>query len=171
MTRILADEALLTSAGAGNHRAMEQLLAASRPAIRRMALSQCASAADADDAVQITLWLVYRRVGTLRTLTAFPAWLYSVVRRECWRLSRKVSGWLELTDETVGEEEPPDLDLRHDLAAAIRKLPSKYRQILVLRDIEQRPTSEVAQLTALTPEAVKSRLHRARQMIRPSLQA
>lgn len=166
-TRVSAT--LLSSVKAGDRRAMEQLLTVSRPLIHRMALQQCGSTADADDATQITLWLVYQRVGALRTLAAFPAWLYSVVRRECWRLSRKVPNWLELTGETPGAVEPADVGMCQDLSVAIGKLPSKYRRVLLLRDIEQRSTDEVAHLLKLTPEAVKSRLHRARQMVRISL--
>lgn len=169
MTNPLTDETLLNAAAAGNRHAMEQLLTASRPVVHRMALSHCASAADADDAAQITLWQIYRRFGGLRALLAYPAWLSSVVRRECWRLSRKVAGWRELPDDTLEVALLADLDLHYDLTAAIQKLAPKYRQVLMLRAVERYSTEEVAQMTKLSPQAVKSRLHRARQMVQKSL--
>jgi len=52
---------------------------------------------------------------------------------------------------------------------AIARLPDQYREVLVLRDIEERDTSEAAALLGTTPNAVKVRLHRARQALRTLL--
>jgi RNA polymerase sigma-70 factor (ECF subfamily) len=49
---------------------------------------------------------------------------------------------------------------------AIEGLPESYRTVLLLRDIEELDTSEVAELMGLSPNAVKTRLHRARQALR-----
>lgn len=48
--------------------------------------SQCASSVDPEDAVQESLLLIYQRIGALRKIAAFPAWTFSIVRRECYRL-------------------------------------------------------------------------------------
>jgi RNA polymerase sigma-70 factor (ECF subfamily) len=52
---------------------------------------------------------------------------------------------------------------------AITKLPDQYREVLVLRDIEDKDTAETAELLGTTPNAVKVRLHRARQALRTLL--
>lgn len=170
MTDRIASEVLLAMAQQGDAEALERLLAVSQPAVRRMALSQCASSVDADDAVQTTLLMVYRHLGALRTLAAFPGWLYSTVRRECWRLSRKLFGQVEFDEGMKGSDDAsPDLALQYDLITAIRALPPLYRQALILRDIQQLTAAEVAARLGLTEEAVKSRLHRARRLLRAAL--
>lgn len=60
-------------------------------------------------------------------------------------------------------------DLRHDLAAAIQSLPEKYREAIILRDFEEFSITEIADRLLLTREAVKSRIHRGRQMVQEYL--
>lgn len=62
-------------------------------------------------------------------------------------------------------------DLRTDLTAAIQTLPQNYRVVLILRDVDGLTAPEVAAELGLTVEAVKSRLHRARSMVREKLVA
>lgn len=61
------------------------------------------------------------------------------------------------------------LDLRLDLARAIQTLPAAYREVLVLRDIRELSAPEVAAQLGLSLPAVKSRLHRARALVRERL--
>jgi RNA polymerase sigma-70 factor (ECF subfamily) len=78
--------------------------------------------------------------------------------------------WKDLSDVQLVRAET-----REQVRAAIDRLPEAYRTVLVLRDIEELDTAEVAQLLDLTKNAVKTRLHRARQALRgllePELQA
>ncbi|PWT79608.1 MAG: RNA polymerase subunit sigma-24 [Blastocatellia bacterium] len=65
---------------------------------------------------------------------------------------------------------PADVLLeRHETRQAVRRcidqLPDSYRTVLLLRDVEERSTQEVAELLMVTPTAVKVRLHRARQAL------
>src|SRR5262249_50200573 len=60
-------------------------------------------------------------------------------------------------------------ETKRRVRAAIARLPEHYRVVLMLRDIEELSTSEVAQMLGLTPNAVKIRLHRARQALRTVL--
>jgi DNA-directed RNA polymerase specialized sigma24 family protein len=60
-------------------------------------------------------------------------------------------------------------DLRLDLTRAIAALPEAYRVALILRDVEELTAPEVAASLGLSVQAVKSRLHRARAMVRESL--
>ena len=64
---------------------------------------------------------------------------------------------------------PDRPDLRSDLAAAIQSLPEKYLEAIILRDFEEYSISEIADQLQLTREAVKSRIHRGRQMVQEYL--
>ncbi len=164
------DPNLVEAARQGDIFAVERLLVACRPDLLRIAHTQCAAGVDADDAVQESLLLIYRRIGALRAVAAFPAWMFSIVRRECHRLWRAMRGeaGIPASDHPVfAYTERPEL--RSDLAAAIQSLPDKYREAIILRDCEELSISEIADRLLLTREAVKSRIHRGRQMVREYL--
>ncbi len=164
------DPLLLESARQGDLAAVERLLALCRPDLRRIAQSQCASSVDPDDAVQESLLLIYRRIGALRTVASFPAWTFSIVRRECQRLYRSMRGQVGLPEPDHPIFAYADrFDLRRDLAAAIQSLPEKYREAIILRDFEEFSIAEIADQLQLTREAVKSRIHRGRQMVQEYL--
>lgn len=161
---------LIEAAQRGDPAALDQLLRMCQPDIRRYAQRNCLMS-DVDDAVQETLMILSRRVTSIRALAAFSSWLFTIVRRECRRLERRVLG-IEHYDEQKVEHwlSARSLDLlRLDLARALESLPLHYRQIILLRDFEEMSIRELAQQLALTPEAVKSRLHRARQLMREHL--
>ncbi|EIL99496.1 RNA polymerase sigma factor [Rhodanobacter denitrificans] len=165
------DPALVEAARQGDIVAVERLLAACRPDLRRIALTQCAAGVDADDAVQESLLLIYRRIGALRTVASFPEWTFSIVRRECHRLWRAMRGQVELPEVDHPIFAYADhLELRNDLGAAIQSLPEKYREAIILRDFEEFSISEIATQLLLTREAVKSRIYRGRQMVQEYLQ-
>src|SRR5712691_7092246 len=88
---------LIAAAQAGGEEALLELLQLCRPQLRRYANRQCASD-DVEEAVQDALWLLYRRVGALRTIGAFSSWLFQIVRRECLRRARKRLDFAELDE-------------------------------------------------------------------------
>ncbi|MBW8882178.1 MAG: sigma-70 family RNA polymerase sigma factor [Asticcacaulis sp.] len=163
--------ALMEAAVAGDREAILAVMAAAHGDIRRYARRACRNSSDAEDAVQETLWILYRRIGGLRRLGAFSGWLFQVVRRACLKLARQ--GWPVATAEMVAEDaklsERPDAELRLDLAAAIQSLPGHYRDVLLLRDIEELTIDEIGVRLDLTRESVKARLHRARVLVREYL--
>ena len=164
------DLILVEAARQGDIAAVQRLLVTCRPDLRRIAHTQCAAGVDAEDAVQESLLLIYRRIGALRTVAAFPAWTFSIVRRECNRLWRSMRGEVELpaADHPVfAYTEHPELRL--DLAAAIQSLPEKYREAIILRDFEEFSIGEIADQLFLTRETVKSRIYRGRQMVQEYL--
>ena len=59
--------------------------------------------------------------------------------------------------------------LRIDLSRAIQSLPDHYREVILLRDIEELSIDEIASVLSLTRESVKARIHRARMLIREYL--
>jgi RNA polymerase sigma factor (sigma-70 family) len=164
------DPSLIEAARGGDEKALVSLIAAAQPDVRRYAARNC-RVSDVDDAVQDTLLLLYRRIGTLRAVTSFSAWLFAVARRACHRLLRMSVGipddpidtadarWTRLASE----------DVRMDLSRAIQSLPEHYREVILLRDIEELTIDEISAVLALTRESVKARIHRARLMIREYL--
>jgi len=164
------DPALIEAARSGDEKALLSLIAAAQPDVRRYATRNC-RAADIDDAVQETLLLLYRRVGTLRVVTSFSAWIFAVARRACLRLLRMSAGIpdepSDAADARLAHLRPEDL--RIDLSRAIQSLPEHYRNVILLRDIEELSIDEIAAVLELSRESVKARIHRARMMIREYL--
>jgi RNA polymerase sigma factor (sigma-70 family) len=169
------DLALIEAARGGDRQAIVTLLAVAQPDIRRYARRSC-KADDVDDVVQETLWLLHRRVGTLRALSSISGWLVAVVRRECLRMAARVMGKPVNLDEALldaANEDRlthlPQHELRLDLSRAIQSLPENYREAVLLRDIEEMTVDEIAATLNLTRESVKGRLHRARALLREYL--
>lgn len=151
----------------------------------------CGEREDAKDVLQDTLIQAYRSLRDLDNPSAMTSWLYRVAANACLMKRRKgkfePERELSLEDlmpkpgESVGTEIPDPTAMPHDdavraeTAAAVRKaigdLPPSYRIVLVMRDMEQLTTNEVAQALGLEVSAVKMRLHRARLMVRKSLEA
>jgi RNA polymerase sigma factor (sigma-70 family) len=161
---------LFEAARLGDPQAIASLLETAQPNIRRYARATCRSSADAEDATQEALWILFRHVGTIRSWLAFSAWLFSVVRRECLRLARK-AGLASAIDD--GEAEAlllrPEADLRLDVAAAFEALPPHYRDVALMRDVKEMTIDEIAVALGATRQAVKARLHRARALLREYL--
>jgi RNA polymerase sigma-70 factor (ECF subfamily) len=131
---------LIDAARCGDEKALLSLISAAQPDVRRYAARNC-RAADIDDAVQETLLLLYRRIGTLRAVSSFSAWLFAVARRACHRLLRMSIG------------------LPDDLPDAVEARLAHLRMSI----------DEIAGALGLTRESAKARLHRARIMIREYL--
>ena len=165
------DGGLVAAAKAGDAAALDRLLAVWQPDLMRFARRTCANAEDAEDAVQAALWQLHRRIGTLRVIAAFTSWLFRIVERECRRLLglQRRTVPLENADPSALRIEPVPSDLRRDLGAMIAALPDLYREVLILRDIEELTAPEAAAQLDISVEAVKSRLHRARGMLREKL--
>ena len=149
--------------------ALETLLTELRPDLTRLARRTCSTVEDAEDAVQ--MWKLHRKLGALRALPALASWLFRVVERECFRLFRALRGGQPYDEEmaSILRAAPVPHDLRHDLAKAIAGLPPLYREVLVLRDIDERSAPETAERLGISVAAVKMRLFRARGLMRTTL--
>lgn len=124
--------------------------------------------------MQDALLILYRRVGALRTIGAFSAWLFQIIRRECLRRARQRRDFVEWDERKVSalsDDGRSDEDLRIDLSRAVASLPQSYREILILRDISGYSSEEAAMRLGVPVAAAKSRLHRARQMVRSYLRS
>ncbi len=163
---------LLETARLGDTAALDSLLKVCQPDIRRYAYRHCLMS-DVDDAVQETLLIVARSLRSLRMAAAFSGWLFQIVRRECRRLERRVFG-LDSYDEERMENwlaTHSDETVRLDLVGALESLPDHYREIVLLRDFHEMTIREIAAQLKLTTSAAKSRLRRARQLVREYLLA
>jgi RNA polymerase sigma factor (sigma-70 family) len=176
MNRTAYDPGLLESARSGDVEATVALLALAQPDIRRYARQSCRVLEDAEEAVQETLLILYRSMGTLRVIASFSGWLFTIVKRECLRLAKAPFRKVSLQDVEDAEEQErfgriPPQELRLDLARCIQSLPESYREIVLLRDVEEMTIEEITLRLGLTREAVKARLHRARKLMREYLMA
>lgn len=161
----------IDAARRGDRNALERVLVRSRQDLRRYAEYHCAIN-DIEDAVQESLLLVSRKIGSLRAIEAYASWLFRIVKRECNRLKRAMRHLVmehAALEELDGPHYPAPSGLIHDVAAALSALPTHYREIILLRDLEGMTIAEIAKQLSLHTEAAKARLHRARSLARQYL--
>jgi RNA polymerase sigma factor (sigma-70 family) len=172
--KVKNDNQLVEAACQGHTEAINALLIQHRTDARRFAYSLCATHEDAEDALQESLWVVWNKIGTLRVPKAFISWLYSIVKHECYRLLRIRRK--ELLIENIPDDLPSEPEtggiqslISQEVVAAIENLPYIYRQVIIMRDMEGMTSLEVSTALGVTIEAVKSRLYRARNILRKEL--
>ncbi len=163
---------LIMAAQTGDSTAIADLLAVCQADVRRYARRHC-QPSDVDDAVQESLLIIARKVRGLKAAMAFSSWLFTVVKRECGKLSRMMFRYEPLPDELAEEKllHRPTDELRIDLAHALESLPAHYLEVILLRDFEELTIAEIADRLEEPHGAVKSRLHRARELVREYLLA
>jgi RNA polymerase sigma factor (sigma-70 family) len=163
---------LVLRAQTGDPAAINRLLAVCQADARRYAYRHC-QASDVDDAVQESLFVIARKVKGLRAAAAFSSWLFTVIKRECRRLARATFRLDPLDEELAARQisRRSDESLRIDLARALESLPAHYLEVVLLRDFEELTIAEIAGQLGEQAAAVKSRLHRARELVREYLLA
>ncbi|KAB2957797.1 MAG: sigma-70 family RNA polymerase sigma factor [Thermoanaerobaculia bacterium] len=183
------ESALLAGLRRGEERAFERLVALHGGRLLAAARRLLGSEEEARDALQEAFLQAFRGLAGFREDARLSTWLHRiVVNAALMRLRGRRSHPEEPIEPllpTFREDGhptrffvawgpgPESAAARAELAArvraAIRNLPESHRTVLVLRDLEELETSEVAQLLGITPNAVKIRLHRARQALRQLL--
>ena len=143
---------------------------------------------EAEDGAQETVISAYRHLASFRGDAKFSTWLTTIAINEGRRRLRKAKGAAENSIEEQeegheGDYTPAPLtdwreiplealerkELREALRVAVAELPDIYRQVFVLRDLEEQNIEETAQALGINPGAVKVRLHRARMMLQKRL--
>ncbi|WP_076999035.1 RNA polymerase sigma factor [Variovorax sp. KK3] len=170
---IRVDAALFAAAQAGDPVALEKMLRELQPDIRRYARHQCHRTTAIEDVVQEALIVLYRRLGSVRDPLAIAGWIFRVVTRLCMLPALAlIRGAEELTERHEAEHfaQVPKDELRIDVVHALESLPEIYREVILLRDMEQLTIAEAANRLRITREACKSRIHRGRALLREYLQ-
>jgi RNA polymerase sigma-70 factor (ECF subfamily) len=136
--------------------------------------------ADAEDAVQEAYLQALRHFGGYRGENA-RAWLLTIVRRVCWAWAdrNRRHGWStdpELLDDMAGDGDDPETELlrgemQAQLARLVDALPLPFREVIVLREIQELSYQEIATVTGVPVGTVMSRLARARRRLQRALEA
>lgn len=183
------EQALVARLRAGDAAAFETLVRTHMPAMLRVARRFMRSEEDARDAVQDAFVSAFRSIGSFGANARLSTWLHRIVVNACLQRLRsqrrrpeedieqylpqfRADGhqvapsrsWTESAESVVERAE-----LRDVVRKAIDELPDTYREVLLLRDIEELSTEEAAEALKVTTNAVKVRLHRARQALRTLL--
>jgi RNA polymerase sigma factor (sigma-70 family) len=151
-----------------------------RAQVVRYAMRLCISPADAEDATQEVLLSLARYIGALREVAALSSWLFAAARTHCTRLARRSLRHALTFDDAkeplalegpTPEEQLVDRQLRARLAVILSEIDAELRDVLVRRDILGESGPEVATALGIPIEAMKSRLHRARETVKERLLA
>jgi RNA polymerase sigma factor (sigma-70 family) len=170
-TRPWPTEQVVTAAQQGDPRAIAILLEGSHGHVRRFAHVLCSTPEDAEDAAQEALIVLFRKIGTLRVAAALASWMFQIVRNECIRRSRIALHRPVRADAVESSAEDTALARLEieRIVDSIAGLPPEQRAVVVLRDIHGLSGAATAQALGLSRAAMKSRLHRGREMLRSRL--
>jgi RNA polymerase sigma-70 factor (ECF subfamily) len=182
------DEAqMIASILAGDTRGFHDLIRPYERSVYSMALSLLQNEADAEDAAQEAFLKAFRNLKGFRAEAKFSTWLLSITLNEARsRLRHKKTMKMQSLDEQPDEQGHTSPALLRDwreipsealerqevrvmLQHAITDLPQIYREIFLLRDVEELTVNESAEALGITVAAVKVRLHRARMMLQKTL--
>jgi RNA polymerase sigma-70 factor (ECF subfamily) len=181
-----AEAELLARLRAGDDDAFEELVRHNAGRLLAVARRYVKSEEDAQDVVQETFLSAFRSLDRFEGTSRLSTWLHRIaVNAALMKLRtrrrkpeesieellprfledghpvRPAVPWREISDEILGQKETRAL-----VQAGIDRLPENYRHVLMLRDIEEFDIEETAEILGISLNAVKTRLHRARQALR-----
>ena len=170
----------------GDRRAYEQLVRRHERRVFRVTFAVLGNFEDAEEAMQDTFVKAFRHISQFRRESRFTTWLTRIAINEALQRRQSRKEFVPL-DESSGaaqfvprryemwRADPEKLygkrELRQIIEAAIQSLPAIYREAFVLRDVEEMSAEEAAEAIGITVGALKSRLLRARLMVREALAA
>lgn len=162
----------------------EKLANQHKDTVYRQMIRVCGNREDAEDVLIEALLKAYRHLDQLRDSAVFRPWLAQIARRVCWQLKKREAlmplmqlSALEEEGREIAAEEPTmevqlaTRQMKALLDGAMQHLPPLYREVYQLRDIEELPGDEVSRRLGISVAAMKSRLHRARELLREQLDA
>ena len=182
------DIALVHAAQGGDKRAFAQLVSQYEQRVYNLARKMMRDQQDAEDVLQETFISVFRNLGSFHGDSSFSTWLYRIAtnaslmklraRKEpplsldepiesddgASALPREIVDWGITPEEALLSGET-----RAQMDAAIARLPETLRAVFVLRDIEGLSVQETADVLEISVPNVKTRLHRARLLLREML--
>jgi RNA polymerase sigma-70 factor (ECF subfamily) len=177
---------------AGDPGAFERFVDLYHGKIFRYSFSMCGQREDAEEVAQETLMKAFENLAQLREPEHLKSWVFRIAKNACLSKRRKSvfapvrelsleelrpqrdgeSGELDIADwSALPESAAQNAELRAALNQAVQALPDLYRAIFLLRDVEEMSTAEAAHILGVSADVVKTRLHRARLMLRSALDA
>lgn len=171
-----------------DERAFRELMATHRDRVFNITFRMLGNRSEAEDVAQEVFITVFKTIHTFREESKFSTWLYRVAVNHCKNrikyLARRHDRDRDELDETttgsngaIGTPTPraPDRALEGAqmeklLQEAIATLDEEQRLVVILRDVEDLSIEEICKITDLPDGTVKSRLHRARLVLRKKLQ-
>jgi len=181
------ERALLAALRAGDDGAYERLVREHAPRMLAVARRLLGDGEHARDAVQEAFGSAFRAIGSFAGQARLSTWLHRiVVNAALMKLRTRRRKPEQPLDDLLPQFEPDGhrrdagapwqpaerlerRELRKLVRDGIERLPEAHRTVLVLRDIEELDTAEVAELLGVSTGVVKTRLHRARQALRTLL--
>jgi RNA polymerase sigma-70 factor (ECF subfamily) len=184
------EAALVAGARAGDETAIRALIKANNQLLFRVARAVLRNDGEAEDVVQETYMRAFTRLASFRGEAAFSTWLTRIALNAALsrRRRRRNTVDIDMIDIEMGrpgaeliafpgttlpanpEHEAGRRQMRALLEAAVDALPEPFRVVFVLREIEEMDIAETAAFLAIKPETVKTRLFRARRLIRAELE-
>lgn len=184
---------MLAATLAGDQQMFHELIRPYERTVYMVALGMLKDESEAEDAAQDAFLKAYRALGKFRAESKFSTWLISIAinearsrlrRRKNTRTESLDAGWegSEAGDDSISvspalltdwREIPSEAlersEVRGLLTTAVTELPPIYREIFVLRDVEELSVNEAAAALGISVALVKVRLHRARMMLQKKL--
>jgi len=172
----------------GDHEAFYELMKPYEKAVYFAARSVVNNPADAEEVAQEAVLKAFNNLSRFRLESKFSTWLVQITINEArMRLRKERRHLYESIDEQAKDDEgdyiPKDFadwrdipseelqrkELRDALERAMAALGSKYREVLICRDVQHLSIAETAQILGITEASVKTRLLRARLQMRDAL--
>jgi RNA polymerase sigma-70 factor (ECF subfamily) len=168
--------------------AVDEAIGLLQNTVYSFSMKVCGHPEDAEDTMQEVLYRSLGHLAKIQDPQALAVWLYTVTRNRCWRMRRKGASTpkhILSLDELMPDEAElgrllqdaaagPEGNLLHAeqhylLHQAVLRIPAQLRIVLVLHDMEELTTEQVAQILGLQPGTVRVRLHRARLAVRKEM--
>ncbi len=164
-----------------NSDAFEELVRRYSPRVFSLVYRMTQNSQDSEEAMQDTFINVYRKVRNFEGKSSLSSWIYRIaVNSALMKLRKRRSDKHCLLEDRIPDYKNCNLlsdhsyklqgeNLAKEIERAIMALPLDYRNILVLREIDGLSTKEVSEILDLSSATIKSRLHRARLILRDYL--
>jgi len=183
--RSLTDDVIISRVLLGSKEEFEILVRRYNNLLYKTAKGILSTENDIEDIMQEAYIRGYEKLGQFRNEAKFSTWLTRILincalqhinklkGKEHLSLDAMVGEGLDSADETSSDTLNPEVseNLTKALEGAISHLPSKYRVVFILREIQHLPVAEAAAIVGITEENVKIRLHRAKSMLKTMLQS
>ncbi len=187
----VSDEALMIRYQRGDRTAFAVLVRRHQGALFNFALRQMRSPQIAEDVVQEAFVRVVQSAAEFKHEARFLTWIYTIVRNLCIDQMRKnaLRKHASLDESRGGEEgEGPTLgekiadpnaateraatgtELKERIAVAVDKLPDDQREVFLMREVANLPFKEIAEITGVPENTVKSRMRYALERLQEALQ-